>query len=126
MLKDGTRNLVEAMKRSSVPRLVCVTLLGTADSKRNASPLYRFVILRLLAPTVPDKENHERVVRDSGLEWAIVRPPRFTSQPGGQPLVLRSGDTRRAGHVSPHDLACILIEATERSDYIRQAIVVGS
>ena len=37
------------MKRSSVPRLVCVTLLGTADSKRNASPLYRYIILRALA-----------------------------------------------------------------------------
>ena len=26
LLEDGTRNLVEAMKRASVPRLVCVTL----------------------------------------------------------------------------------------------------
>src|SRR5712691_6519707 len=32
LLEDGTRNLTEAMKRSSVPRLVCVTLLGTADA----------------------------------------------------------------------------------------------
>ena len=69
LLVDGTRNLTAAMKRASVPRLVCVTLLGTADSKRNASPLYRYVILRALAPMVPDKENQERVVRDSGLEW---------------------------------------------------------
>jgi putative NADH-flavin reductase len=126
LLEDGTRNLVEAMKRARVPRLVCVTLLGTADSKRNSSALYRFVILRVLAPMVPDKENQERVVRGSGLEWVIVRPPRFTSQPGGQPRVLRSGDTRRVGHVSRHDLARILIEAAERPDYVRQAIVVGS
>jgi uncharacterized protein YbjT (DUF2867 family) len=74
LLEDGTRNLVAAMKRTSVPRLVCVTLLGTADSKRNASPLYRYAILRALAPMVPDKENQERVVRDSGLEWVLVRP----------------------------------------------------
>jgi uncharacterized protein YbjT (DUF2867 family) len=69
LLEDGTRNLVAAMERASVPRLVCVTLLGTADSKRNASPLYRYIILRALAPMVPDKESQERVVRDSGLEW---------------------------------------------------------
>jgi hypothetical protein len=55
LLEDGTRNLIEAMKRARVPRLVCVTLLGTADSKRNASPLYRSVIVRALAPMVPDK-----------------------------------------------------------------------
>jgi hypothetical protein len=32
----------------------------------------------------------------------------------------------RLGHVSRHDLARILIDAAERPDYLRQAIVVGS
>ena len=126
LLEDGTRNLVEAMQRASVPRLVCVTLLGTGDSKLNASSLYRYVILRVLAPMVPDKENQERVVRDSGLEWVIVRPPRFTSQQRGHPRVLRSGDKGRVGHVSRQGLARVLIDAAELPDYIRQAIVVGS
>jgi hypothetical protein len=30
---------------------------------------------------VPDKENQERIVRDSGLEW-LVRPPRFVNRAG--------------------------------------------
>lgn len=126
LLEDGTRNLVAAMERASVPRLVCVTLLGTADSKRNASPLYRYIILRALAPMVPDKESQERVVRDSGLEWVLIRPPRFTSQRRGQLRVLRPGDKGRVGHVSRHDLARVLIDVAERPDYLHQAIVVGS
>ena len=126
LLEDGARNLVEAMKRASVSRLVCVTLLGTADSKRNASPLYRYVILRALAPMVPDKENQERLVRDSGLEWVLVRPPRFVNRSGGQPRVLRSGDKGRVGHVSRQGLARVLIDAAERPDYLHQAIIVGS
>jgi putative NADH-flavin reductase len=126
LLEDGTRNLTEAMTRARVPRLVCVTLLGTADSRRHASPLYRYVILRALAPMVPDKENQERVVRDSSLEWVLVRPPRFVNRSRGQPRVLRSGDKGRVGHVSRQDLARVLIDAAERSDYVHQAIVVGS
>jgi uncharacterized protein YbjT (DUF2867 family) len=126
LLEDGTRNLVEAIKRAGVPRLVCVTLLGTADSKANASPLYRYVILRVLAPMVPDKENQERVVRESGLEWVLVRPPRFVNQPSGQPRILRPGDKGRVGHVCRHDFARVLIDAAERPDYVHQAIVVGS
>jgi uncharacterized protein YbjT (DUF2867 family) len=126
LLEDGTRNLTEAMKRSSVPRLVCVTLLGTADSKRNASPLYRYVILRALAPMLPDKENQERVVRDSGLEWVLVRPPCFVNSSRGQPRVLRPGDNGRVGHVSRQGLARVLIDAAERPHYVHQAIVVGS
>ncbi len=125
LLEDGTRNLVAAMKRASVPRLVCVTLLGTADSKHNASFLYRHVILRALAPMVPDKENQERVVQDSGLDWVLIRPPRFTGGQGRPSRILRAGDKGRAGHVSRQQLARVLIDAAERPDYVRQAIVVG-
>ena len=88
------------MERASVRRLVCVTLPGTADSKRNASPLYRYIILRALAPMVPDKENQEHVVRDSGLEWVLIRPPRFTSQRRGQ-LACCAQETRDASGTSP-------------------------
>jgi putative NADH-flavin reductase len=69
LLTDGTRNLVVAMTHAGVRRLVCVTLLGTGDSRTNASPLYRYVILRALAPMMPDKDNQERVVSESDLEW---------------------------------------------------------
>jgi len=126
LLEDGTRNLVAAMERASVPRLVCVTLPGTADSKRNASPL-----VPLHHPAGPRADgarqrNQERVVRDSGLEWVLIRPPRFTSQRRGQLRVLRPGDRGRADDVSRHDLARVLIDAAERPDYLHQAIVVGS
>jgi uncharacterized protein YbjT (DUF2867 family) len=88
--------------------------------------LYRYVILRALAPMVPDKENQERVVRDSGLEWVLVRPLRFVNRSRGQPRVLRSGDKGRVGHVSRQGLARVLIDAAERPNYVHQAIAVGS
>lgn len=126
LLGDGTANLVAAMQAARVRRLVCVTLLGTGESRRNASLFYRHVILRVLAPMLPDKENQERVVRDCGLEWVLVRPPRFTGGPGRPPRVIRAGDKGRAGHVSRQQLARILVDAAERPDYVGQAIAVGS
>lgn len=127
LLEDGTRNLVGAMTSSGVQRLVCVTLLGTGDSRRNAAPLYRYVILRMLAPMVPDKENQERVVRESGLEWVLVRPPRFVKGPGRRrPRVIGSGEPGRVGKVSLPGLAQVLLDASERPDYVGGAIVVGS
>ena len=125
LLGDGTSNLVAAMKSAQVPRLVCVTLLGTDDSKRNASLFYRHVILRVLAPMVPDKENQERVVRESSLEWVLVRPPRFVSGQGRPPQIIRAGDEGRVGHVSRQQLARVLIDAAERPDYVGQAIAIG-
>jgi len=75
LLEDGTANLVEVMTRLQVARLVCVTLLGVGQSRANTALLYRHIILRLLAPMVPDKQNQEGVVRASGLDWVLVRPP---------------------------------------------------
>ncbi len=126
LLGDGTSNLVAAMQSAQVPRLVCVTLLGTGDSKRNASLFYRYVILRVLAPMVPDKENQERVVRESGLEWVLVRPPRFASGAGRPPRIMRDGDKGRVGHISRQQLARVLADAAERPEYVGQAIAVGS
>jgi uncharacterized protein YbjT (DUF2867 family) len=125
LLEQGTRNLTQAMKRSGVRKLVCVTLLGTGDSTRHASLLYRYVILRVLAPMVPDKEAQERVVRQTDLDWVLVRPPRFVNR-GGPPRILRPGDKGRVGHVSRSGLARVLIDAAERPYYVHQAIIVGS
>lgn len=74
-----------------------MTLLGTADSKRNASAVDRRVFLRVLGPVVPDKENQERVVRDSGLEWVLVRGPRFVNRGRARPRVIGSGENGRVG-----------------------------
>jgi putative NADH-flavin reductase len=127
LLEKGTSNLVDAMTRSDVQRLVCVTLLGVAGSEHNASPFYRHVILRALAPMVPDKENQERIVRESALQWVIVRPPRFVNgDRHAQPRVIRSGEKEQVGRVGRQQLAGVLIDACERPDYVDQAIVVGS
>jgi uncharacterized protein YbjT (DUF2867 family) len=75
---------------------------------------------------LPDKDNQESVVRESGLDWVIVRPPRFVNRRGGQARVLRAGDKGRVGHVSRPALARVLIDAAERPDYVHQAIVVSS
>ena len=59
-------------------------------------------------------------MRDSGLEWVLIRPPRFTSQRRGQLRVLRPGDKGRVGGVSRHDLVRMLIDAAERPDYLHR------
>jgi len=127
LLRDGTANLVEAMARAGVRRLVCVTLLGTGESTASTTLLYRRVILRFLAPMVPDKQAQERIVRSSGLNWTLVRPPRFTAgRPRGDLLVIREGESGRLGHVVRADLALFLVECATKGGYLHQAVAVGS
>ena len=127
LLEDGTRNLVAAMAEVGVRRLACVTLLGVGSSRANASLFYRAVILRVLAPMVPDKERQEQVVRGSGLEWVLVRPGRFVKgKPRGELRIVREAEQRRVGHVVRGDLARFLVECVTSDGYVGQAVVVGS
>lgn len=127
LLREGTSNLVEAMRREGVRRLVCVTLLGVGDSRANASFFYRSVLLRALAPMVPDKEAQEQVVRASRLQWILVRPPRFTGGTSRADLhVLAEGKAGRVGHLVRADLASFLVDCAANDRYVGSAVTVGS
>jgi uncharacterized protein YbjT (DUF2867 family) len=127
LLQDGTRNLVVAMDQAGVRRLVCVTLLGIGTSRANGSLVYRQVILRALAPMLPDKQAQEDVVRSSKLDWTVVRPPRFTGgKPGGEVRVIAEGQPARVGHVVRADLADFLLDCATDNRHLREALAVGS
>lgn len=127
LLREGSQNLVAAMRQEGRRRLVCVTLLGVGPSRSSASFLYRTVILRVLAPMVPDKEAQEDVVRASGLDWTLVRPPRFTGGRGrGSVRVIAQGQPGRVGHVVRADLARFLVDCASKDLYVGQAVAVGS
>ena len=87
MLSTGTRNLIDAMKVAGVRRLVCITGVGAGDSRGHGG----FVYDTLIRPTIlrqvyRDKDRQEQVVRDSGLDWTIVRPAQLKDGPRSRRL----------------------------------------
>lgn len=89
LLSDSTRALVAAMRQQAVRRLVCITGIGAGDSRGHGGVLYDRLLLPVLLRTVyADKDRQEQIVRDSGLEWVIVRPSLLKDGPGrGSPAV---------------------------------------
>lgn len=82
MFSEGTRNVIAAMKRHSISKLLCVTGIGAGDSKGHGGFLYDKIINPLLLKTIyEDKEIQEKLVRESSLEWVIVRPGFLTNGP---------------------------------------------
>jgi uncharacterized protein YbjT (DUF2867 family) len=126
LLGDGTKNLVDAMIEAGVGRLVCVTLLGCGPSVTNTTRFYRWVVLRALSPMLPDKEAQELVVRQSTLEWTLVRPPRFVGgRARGHLRVIPEGGAGRLGRVVRADLAGFVVD-TASGGHVREAVAVGS
>lgn len=77
----GTRNIVKAMRHHRVERLICQTTLGAGDSIDNLNFLWRYVIFALpLRFVMKDHLIQEEIVKNSNLDWTIVRPSAFTDK----------------------------------------------
>jgi len=116
IFSKGTKAVVEAMKNSSCRRLICVTGIGAGDSRGHGGFLYDHLFLPLFLRTIyEDKDRQEKIVRESGLDWVIVRPGFLTNGPRtGKYRVLTDLKGVKAGKISRQDVAdFILREATE-------------
>ena len=76
---QGTRNVIAALKAASVRRLIVVSSFGVGDSRRDAKLLERAFFSLALRGAYADKDLQEQAVRESGLDYTIVRPTRFTT-----------------------------------------------
>ncbi len=82
VFSEGTRNVLDMMKKHGVGRLVCVTGIGTGDSRGHGGFLYDRIVQPLLLKTnCADKEKQEAIVRASGIAWTLVRPGFLTNGP---------------------------------------------
>jgi putative NADH-flavin reductase len=80
ILSQGTGNIVAAMKSAGVKRLVVETALGVGDSAGRLGLYYTLFTVPFILPFYWfDKGRQERVTRESGLDWVIVRPGQLTN-----------------------------------------------
>ncbi len=82
LLSSATRVLVSAMKAEHVSRLVSITGIGAGDSAGHGGFLFDNLIFPLLLRKVyADKNRQEAIIRDSGLDWVLVRPSILNNKP---------------------------------------------
>lgn len=125
-LSDGTKKILAAMKKYGVRRLLVVSSIGAGDSKGQGSLIVRLFYRVMLKYVIWDKDTQERDIRDSGLDWTIVRPPRLfesdvvnpdvTVWSGPQPQKKLRWSTTRA------TLAKVLLDALTANQYVGQAV----
>ncbi len=103
LCSEGTRNVLAAMDRHGVRRLVAVTSWGLGEAARRVPATYRLLIFPLLLRHEnQDKQRQEELIRASQVDWTIVRPSRLTGRPRaatGWERGCRTRD-RRDHHVS--------------------------
>lgn len=75
----GTANVVAGMKKAGIRRLIALSTLGAGKSRDKLNFFWRYIMFGLLLKrAMADHEQQETYVRESGLDWTIVRPAAFT------------------------------------------------
>lgn len=134
----GTEVILAAMEAAGARRLVVVSAapVGTTPSPGRPhpprhdpgdGPFLRYVVYPLvkaaLRPQYLDLAVMEDAVRDSGLDWTVVRPVQLTDKPMTGAYRTAVGQNVPGGrYVSRADVAHAMLAALGRPETVRQVI----
>lgn len=123
-LTEGVRNIIRAMEQAGVRRFIYVSFLGVSDSRDQMGFLGQHIIAPfVLHKPTADHEVKEGLIKESRLDWTIVRPPKLTSGP--RTGVYRSGERVEPKSVLPSisraDVADFMLKQLVDDAYLRKA-----
>ena len=121
----GTRNVIAAMRKHGVRRLVVQTSFGVGESRDKLRPLDRLFFSLLLKPQIADTEVQELEVRDSGVEWVLAQPVHLTDDDSDEmPFASTDGQVGE-WKISRKGVARFLARAVRGADYVGQAVALS-
>lgn len=123
VFSEGILQVIQAMQEHNVHRLICVTGIGAGDSKGHGGFLYDRIFKPLFLKTIyADKDLQEQYLRESGLDWVIVRPAGLTNGPCTKKyrvITTLEGVTSR--RISRADVAHFIICELSEQNYTGQS-----
>jgi putative NADH-flavin reductase len=140
--RRGTQAVVDAMRATGVRRLVVVSAapIGAVPSPDRPHPprhdpgdgfFMRHVLSHVanvrLGKVFADLAEMEDILRESGLDWTVVRPPQLTGKPFTGIYRTAYGQNLRGGLSVPRaDVAHFMLHILGQPDTIHQAIGIAS
>lgn len=80
ILSEGTKNVIESMRKKNIKRFICISSLGVNDSRFKLGLYYTlFAIPFILLFYFLDKSKQEKLIMNSDLDWTIIRPGQLTN-----------------------------------------------
>jgi uncharacterized protein YbjT (DUF2867 family) len=120
----GTRNVVDAMHEHGVRRLVVQSTHGIGETYAELPLALKAFFVLAIRPQVDDHERQERLVRESGLAWTIVRPTVLHDDATEEPAFVGTDDHAPTMRVSRRQVARVEADALERDELAGRVLTV--
>jgi uncharacterized protein YbjT (DUF2867 family) len=119
------RNLVGALHKDGVKRIVNLSAWGAGDSAPLAGLLFSAIRHTVLRHVYADKERGEAVLLNAGLDYVNVRPGRLLNAParGGVKASLDGAGIKK--ELTRDDLAAFMVEQLHSDAWLRKSPLIG-
>lgn len=121
---DGTRNIVSAMQQEYINKIISLSGGGLPypekDEPKFADKAIRFIMKIAVPKILNDAINHHKVLKESGLDWIIVRAPRLTNDPRKGTYRVGWVGVNASTKISRADLADFILTQIEDDTFVRQ------
>ncbi|MFD0000539.1 NAD(P)-dependent oxidoreductase [Nocardia sp. NPDC127526] len=122
----GTSNVVAAMRRHNVRRLLVLSVYGigpTAGRLRLSDKIFYPLVI---GNQVADHIRQEEIVRRSGLDWTIAQPVHLSDEEGPTPALVSPAGEVGGWHVPRTAVGRVFADTLEKSAYIGESIAVSA
>ncbi len=120
---EGTFNIIQAMKKTGVKRLIVQSTLGAGDSWQNLNFFWKRIMFGwFLKDAYKDHQIQEKYVMESDLDWTIVRPGAFTDgkATGNYKHGFSSDDKSIKLKISKADIAMFILLQLNSDEYLHE------
>jgi len=128
-VSQGITNIIATMKKQGCKRLIVTSGAGVSDPK-DEPKLINHVIsmaLKLTAKNVLlDMQKVVDIVRDSNLEWTVVRLPMLTDDPKPAKILVGYVGKGMGSRIARRDVAEFILKQVENRTYLRTSPAISN
>ena len=125
MAAESTKNIISAMEKHGVNRLVVVSVAGVAVSQDNRGSSFVDKLIKFFLKDVfIDRENQLAVLESSKVDWVAVRVPRLTDDAPTGSVKAFFGNPSPSMKISRADLANFMMQQLTENKWLKQAPIV--
>jgi putative NADH-flavin reductase len=120
LMADGAAALVPAMDQAKVRRLLLVSAASLFETK---GPFFAFLKF-LFRHIIKDLEAAEKIIKESDLDWTLVRPPRLVESQDESYKSLENALPKGLS-ISWRAVAAFLLDEAEKGRHIRKVVGIS-
>lgn len=124
VLSTAIRHLIPAMNEQGIARLISLTGAGAFLPEESPPLSYKITqsALALVAkPILEDGERHLKLLKESDLEWTVIRSPIMNSSGRGPDYELTPHIPGALSTISRESVAFAMLDELQNGFFIRQA-----